>query len=126
MAGSGLTSHTLEPSHTVGCVSAGVKRACTITGYFSESDVSALTEILAEHSDKWNIIGISLRLPNTILNDITVQLHMYKPIERLNLMLMEWVVKGHKQAKPPTVEILKEVLGSCIVGLGKEASDLEE
>ena len=41
-------------------------------------------------------------------------------------VLWEWIVGGHEYAKSPTVECLKQALGSAMVGLGGKASLLQE
>ena len=91
-----------------------------------EKHVSYFTEILADHSSKWKEIGISLNLSYEVLKDIQARIHMYNSsITCLNEVLREWVVGNHPHAKPPTVGSLEETLGSNTVGLGKEASQLQ-
>ena len=104
----------------------GTKR-CRNSSYptLCESHLSILTEILANHSSKWNEIGRSLNLPDNVLKDIHFHMMMYDSKVCLNKVLREWVVGNHSHAKPPTVGSLKETLGSKVVGLGKEASQLQ-
>ena len=92
---------------------------------FREKHVSILTEILADHSSKWNEIGLSLRLPGNVLKEIQARMHMHSSQISLSEVLREWVVGNHPHAKPPTVGSLEETLGSNTVGLGKEASQLQ-
>ena len=87
--------------------------------------MSILTEILADHSSKWNEIGLSLRLPGNVLKEIQARMHMHSSQISLSEVLREWVVGNHPHAKPPTVGSLEETLGSKVVGLGKEASQLQ-
>ena len=96
-------------------------------GSFLERHVSALTELLAECSIKWCDIGISLNLPNHVLNDIMSRyMFHFGGKTCLYHVLWEWIVGGHEHAKPPTVECLKQALGSVMVGLGGKASLLQE
>ena len=91
----------------------------------SESHLSILTEILADHSNKWNEIGRSLNLPGNVLKELHPLMLMYGSKTCLNEVLREWVVGNHPHAKPPTVGSLEETLGSKFVGLGWEASQLQ-
>ena len=93
-------------------------------GSFLEHHVSALIELLADYSIKWYDIGISLNLPYHVLNGIMSR-YMFS-ITCLYYVLWEWVVGGHEDAKSPTVESLKQALGSAMVGLGGKASLLQE
>ena len=96
-------------------------------GSFLERHVSALTELLAECSIKWCDIGIFLNLPNHVLNDIMSRyMFHFGGKTCLYHVLWEWIVGGHEYAKPPTVECLKQALGSAMVGLGAKASLLQE
>ena len=96
-------------------------------GSFLERHVSALTELLAECSIKWCDIGISLNLPNHVLNDIMSRyMFHFGGKTCLYHVLREWIVGGHEHAKSPTVECLKQALGSVMVGLGGKASLLQE
>ena len=96
-------------------------------GSFLEHNVSALTELLAECSIKWCDIGISLNLPNHVLNDIMSRyMFHFGGKTCLYHVLWEWIVGGHEYAKSPTVECLKQALGSVMVGLGGKASLLQE
>ena len=96
-------------------------------GSFFERHVSALTELLAECSIKWCDIGIFLNLPNHVLNDIMSRyMFHFGGKTCLYHVLWEWIVGGHEYAKSPTVECLKQALGSAMVGLGGKASLLQE
>ena len=96
-------------------------------GSFLEHHVSALTSLFAECSIKWCDIGISLNLPNHVLNDIMSRyMFHFGGKTCLYHVLREWIVGGHEHAKSPTVECLKQALGSVIVGLGGKASLLQE
>ena len=106
-------------------VKVGTKRSQNSSSALSESHLSILTEILAHHSYKWNEIGISLNLPDDVLKDIQARIHMYNSRICLNKVLREWIVGNHPHAKPPTVGNLEKTLGSDTVGLGWEASQLQ-
>ena len=96
-------------------------------GSFLECHVSALAGLLTECSSKWYEFGVSLSLPTNILEDIRVKYMVNHGIKVcLYHVLWEWIVGGHKHAKPPTVECLKQALGSAMVGLGGKASLLQE
>ena len=103
----------------------GTKRSRNCYPTLSESHLSILTEILADHSSKWNEIGRSLNLPGSVLKELLSLMLMYGSKVCLNEVLREWVVGNHPHAKPPTVGSLEETLGSKVVGLGKEASQLQ-
>ena len=96
--------------------------------YFSEEHVPVLTEILANHCRKWNEIGTSLNLSDSVLHNIVVKmnLHGLGLVIFLKEVLQEWIIGNHEHAKPPTVESLEETLRSKIVGLGSEANELQE
>ena len=96
--------------------------------YFSEEHVSVLTEILANHCHKWNEIGTSLNLSDSVLHNIVVKmnLHGLGLVIFLKEVLQEWIIGNHEHAKPPTMKSLKETLHSKIVGLGSEANELRE
>ena len=96
--------------------------------YFSEEHVSVLTEILANHCRKWNEIGTSLNLSDSVLHNIVVKmnLHGLGLVIYLKEVLREWIIGNHEHAKPPTMKNLKETLRSKIVGLGSEANELRE
>ena len=96
-------------------------------GSFLERHVSALAELLTECSSKWYEFGVSLSLPTNILEDIRVKYMVNHGIKVcLYHVLWEWIVGGHEHAKSPTVECLKQALGSAMVGLGGKASLLQE
>ena len=96
-------------------------------GHFTlqEKHVSILTEILADHSSKWYEMGLSLNLPGNVLKEIQAHMHMHSSQISLSEVLRKWVVGNHLHTKPPTVGSLEETLGSKVVGLGKEASQLQ-
>ena len=94
--------------------------------YFNEKHVSTLTDILAVHSSLWREIAISLGLPHNEISSIESMMHMRKVIGCLNEVLHVWVAQKYDHAKPPTLKYLKTALHSETVGLGAEASDLQE
>ena len=96
-------------------------------GSFLERHVSALAEFLSECSSKWHDLGVSFNLPTSVLDGIMARYMIPLGIKAcLYRVLWEWIVGGHEYAKSPTVECLKQVLGSTMVGLGGKASLLQE
>ena len=93
--------------------------------YFSEQDISLLTDILAGCSSKWWEIGISLGLPSDELRSIAM-FHMSASIRCLNAVLTSWVKLKFPHATLPKLESLEVALRSRTVGLGREASALRE
>ena len=94
-------------------------------GIFKEFEVPALTEILAGHSSKWEVIAISLGLPDSKIKSIAAK-NASNPVEvALNEVLLSWVRGEFEHAKPPTLENLHEALRSNAVGLGALANEVE-
>ena len=92
---------------------------------FKEFEVPSLTEILAGHSSKWEVIAISLGLPDNKIKNIAAK-NVSKPVEvALNEVLLSWVRGEFEHAKPPTLGNLQEALRSRTVGLGALANKLE-
>ena len=92
---------------------------------FKEFEVPSLTEILAGHSSKWEVIAISLGLPDNKIKNIAAK-NVSKPVEvALNEVLLSWVRCEFEHAKPPTLGNLQEALRSDTVGLGALANKLE-
>ena len=94
--------------------------------YFNDKHVSTLTDILAVRSSLWREIAISLGLPYNEISSIESMMHVRKVIGCLNEVLHVWVVQKYDYAKPPTLKYLKTALRSEAVGLGVEASNLQE
>ena len=87
---------------------------------FKETHVPVLSNVLADHSSKWDQIALSLKLPN---NEIEViRDTVSKPIMRLARVLSAWI--EHTEA--PTLTVLEEALGGRIVGLRAKANSLRE
>ena len=94
-------------------------------GIFKEFEVPALTEALAGHSSKWEVIAISLGLPDNKIKNISAK-NVSKPIEvALNEVLLSWVRGEFEHAKPPTMENLQKSLRSNTVGLGALSNKVE-
>ena len=94
-------------------------------GVFREFEVPALTEILAGHSSKWEVIAISLVLPDNKVKNIAAK-NVGKPVEvALNEVLLSWVKGEFEHAKPPTLGNLQEALRSNTVGLGALANKIK-
>ena len=92
---------------------------------FKEFEVPALTEILAGHSSKWEVIAISLGLPDNKIKNIAVK-NVSKPVEvALNEVLLSWVRGESEHAKPPTMKNLQKSLRSNTVGLGALSNKVE-
>ena len=107
-----------------GAVDVGSKRPRN--NLFLERHISALTEILAGQSNKWENIGISLNLPNDVLKYIFSLIHTRSFKMSLKEVLVQWIVGQHQHAKAPTVENLKAALRSDTVGLGGIANQLDD
>ena len=138
------SGHTVRNSHVslqtmslaegIGEVFAGVEGGHVATGakrppselVFSEEDVSALTENLAEFSSKWVNLSINFNLPKSVHKNIEQRMHMYNNEACLNEVLREWIVGNYKHAKPPTLHNLLETLRSNTVGLGRIANLLQD
>ena len=93
---------------------------------FKDEHVSNLTDILAAHSSYWRQIAISLGLPHNEISSIESMMHVYKVIGCLNEVLHIWVMHKYDYVKPPTLNNLRNALCSEIVGLGVEATIIEE
>ena len=93
-------------------------------GIFREFEVPALTEILARHSSKWEVIAISLGLPDNKIKNIAAK-NVSKPVEvALNEVLLSWVRGESEHAKPATMKCLQKALRSNTVGLGALANEV--
>ena len=95
-------------------------------GYFLERHISDLTEVLAGYSGQWENIAISLNLPTVVCKNIMARIHMHDIKVCLSDVLREWIIGEHEYALAPSMENLKKVLGSELVGLGKVAGQLEK
>lgn len=93
---------------------------------FIESQISDITEILADCSSKWKEIGTALGIPDNEIKNIMAMMHMYTPIMCLKEVLCGWVMCKFSTTKPPTLEVLENALQSKVVGLGCEASLFQE
>ena len=107
-----------------GVVRCGTKRQGT-SSFFTENQVPDLTEILQDCVHKWHEIGISLRLPNYVL-ECSHQENLTRADICWYKILLEWIGQKHVDARPPTLEALRDVLRSRYVGLGSVASELEQ
>ena len=107
-----------------GTVGVGSKRSRN--NFFLERHISALTEILAGQSNKWENIGISLNLPNDVLKYIFSLIYTRNFKMCLKEVLVQWIVGHHQHAKAPTVKNLKAALRSNTVGLGGMANQLDD
>ena len=91
---------------------------------FKNEHVSALTEVLTEHRNKWRELAISLGLPTYEIDSIFALILSYRVIGCLNKVLHAWVAQ--KCTKPPTLKTLENALRSKTVGLGAFANNLQE
>ena len=129
-----VSLQTMNLAEGIGEVLAGVEGGHVATGakrppselVFSEEDVSALTEKLAEFSSKWVNLSINFNLPKSVHKNIEQRMHMYNNEACLNEVLREWIVGNYKHAKPPTLHNLLETLRSNTVGLGRIANLLQD
>ena len=107
-----------------GAVDVGSKRPRN--NFFLERHISALTEILASQSNKWENIGTFLNLPDDVLKYIFSLIYTRNFKMSLKEVLVQWIVGEHQHAKAPTVENLKATLRSETVGLGGIANQLDD
>ena len=129
-----VSLQTMSLAEGIGGVFAGVEGGHVATGakrppselVFSEEDVSALTEKLAEFSSKWVNLSINFNLPKSVHKNIEQRMHMYNNEACLNEVLREWIVGNYKHTKPPTLHNLLETLRSNTVGLGRIANLLQD
>ena len=129
-----VSLQTMSLAEGIGEVFAGVEGGHVATGakrppselVFSEEDVSALTENLAEFSSKWVNLSINFNLPKSVHKNIEQRMHMYNNEACLNEVLREWIVGNYRHAKPPTLHYLLETLRSNTVGLGRIANLLQD
>ena len=93
---------------------------------FEDQHISTLTEVLAPHSSRWKEIAISLQLPNNEIRRLVSMIHVLDTIGCLNEVLHIWVTQKYDHSKLPTFGSLESTLHSRTVGLGVEASNLQE
>ena len=91
--------------------------------YFSERHVSDLTEFLVHYSDKWEELGLMLRLSNSQIGECK-NCHSNKL--KLCRVINEWVTGEQVTLNPPTSSKLKNALASKVVGLVNLARKVEE
>ena len=91
--------------------------------YFSERHVSDLTEFLVDYSDKWEELGVMLRLSRSQIGECR-NCHSNKL--KLCHVINEWVTGDEVILNPPTSSKLKNALASKVVGLIDLASKVEE
>ena len=90
-----------------------------------KNHIPDLIEILSGSSHKWWELGVAVRLPESVLSEISqVVLPSGSVRKCLYRVLTEWIVGQHKHAKAPTVENLKKALASETVNLGSKAGEL--
>lgn len=89
----------------------GMKRVCEHqqSVFFEEKHVNVLAEILAKNSSKWNEIAISLNIPDNFIQYVKGTMHYNSPEVCLQMILNGWVSRQHQNAKPPTLEVLKQL-----------------
>lgn len=68
-------------------------KASETTTSFSEEHISVITDTLAEESNNWKKIGLSLKLPEKILSKITTHSHEDSKLSLSNV-LREWIASG--------------------------------
>ena len=105
-------------------VRCGTKRQGT-SNFFTENQVPDLIEILNDCVHKWREIGISLRLPSYVVQSL-YQECLAQADQCWHGVLLQWITQQHLDARPPTLEALRDVLRSQSVGLGSVASELEQ
>ena len=90
---------------------------------FSERHVSDLTEFLIHYSDKWEELGLMLRLSRSQIGECK-NCHSNKL--KLCHVINEWVTGDQVILNPPTSSKLKNALASEVVGLVNLACKVEE
>ena len=91
--------------------------------YFSERHVSDLTEFLVHYCDKWEELGVMLRLSRSQIAECR-NCHSNKL--KLCHVINEWVTGDQVILNPPTSSKLKTTLASEVVGLFNLASMVEK
>ena len=89
---------------------------------FTREHVNVLTDILANASYKWKEIASALDLPVGVVQNLEARWVVDGSVISLRNVFLEWVVGG---ATAPTVQNLKKALRSKVVGLGRDAIELE-
>ena len=101
---------------------ANVSRVSDTHTYFSEEHTSDLSEVLAAAAYQWEEIGISLHLPEAVLEECrsgssdTVKLHE---------VLCKWIMGKYSYAVPATLLSLKKELAGPLVRRGDISKSLE-
>ena len=80
--------------------------------FFQEGDVEDLVEALAGVAHKWEEIAVAVRLPEVVRAECGEK---SSPVLKLHSVLYKWIVGGHSNTKPPTVENLKKAIEGPLV-----------
>ena len=89
----------------------------------TEKDVPYLVKLLVSGIYKWNVIGIALGVPEYVRNKCIY--HIDSP-SKLSHILTAWISGSYDDARPATVDVLREALSSELVMLPKLVQDLNE
>ena len=114
----------LYPSTDAGPISVGVKRPCHDNSniILREIHIPILTDILASCAYKWEEIGIALRLTKNIIEECR---QATSNAVRLRNIIQEWLLGCHKDAMPVTLQAIKNVLKSELVGMSSLTENLD-
>ena len=108
--------------HNSEAIIANVSRISETHTYFSEEHTSVLSDVLVETAYQWEEIGISLQLPEAVLEECrsgssdTVKLHE---------VLCKWIMGKYLYAVPATLQSLKCELAGPLVRRGDISKSLE-
>ena len=109
-------------SHNSEAITANVSKVSETHTYFSEEHTSVLAKVLAAAAYQWEEIGISLQLPEAVLEECrsgssnTVNLHQ---------VLCKWIMGKYSYAVPATLLSLKKELAGPLVRRGDISKSLE-
>ena len=90
--------------------------------YFSEEHTGVLSEDLAEAAYQWEEIGISLQLPETVLEECRSG---SSNAVKLHEVLCKWIMGKYLYAVPATLQSLKHELAGPLVRRGNISKSLE-
>ena len=91
--------------------------------FFQEGDVKDLVEALAGVAHKWEEIAVAVRLPEVVRAECGEKSSY---VLKLHSVLYKWIVGGHSNTKPPTVNNLKKAIKGPLVQHPDIANQLQE
>ena len=90
--------------------------------FYTENDVSDLTEDLANIAHLWKEIALALRLSEAERAECGKETN----ILNLSSVLSKWIIRGPSNTKPPTLKTLKKALEGPLINRPDIARRLEE